>query len=105
MLFLFPIIRIVIYDDYITKINSNYRKDIIAKNSSGVATDYKVIASVNFIVKIDGKEKNISFGENIKIVNNSDIFEQNNYEKNLKRNFASSIVKKLIFKILRKNDS
>ena len=47
-------------NEYEIIINSNYRKDIIAKNSSGVATDYKVIASVNFIVKIDGKEKNIS---------------------------------------------
>ena len=92
-------------NEYEIIINSNYRKDIIAKNSSGVATDYKVIASVNFIVKIDGKEKNIGFEETIKIVNNSDIFKQNNYEKNLKRNFASSIVKKLIFKILRKSDS
>jgi hypothetical protein len=39
------------------------------------------------------------------MVNNTDIFEQNNYEKNLKKNFASSIVKKLIIKILRTNDN
>ena len=92
-------------NEYDIIINSNYKKDIITKNSSGVATDYKVIATVNFEVKIDGKDKNINFEETIKIVNNSDIFKQNTYERNLKRNFASSIVKKLITKILRNSDN
>ena len=92
-------------NEYEIIVNSNYKKNIIAKNSSGVATDYKVIASVNFIVKIDGKDKNINFEETMKIVNNSDIFKQNTYERNLKRNFASSIVQKLITKILRNSDN
>ena len=92
-------------NEYEIIVKSDYKKNIIAKNSSGVATDYKVIATVNFVVKIDGKDKNINFEETIKIVNNSDIFKQNTYERNLKRNFASSIVKKLITKILRNSDN
>ena len=78
---------------------------VIAKDSSGVATDYKVVATVNFIVKLNGKNQNINFQETIKMVNNSDTFKQKAYEKNLKRNFASSIIKKLIIKILTISDS
>jgi uncharacterized membrane protein YjgN (DUF898 family) len=92
-------------NEYQVTINSYYDKEVIAKNASGVATDYRVIANVNFIVKFNGKDENINFQESIKMVNNTDIFEQNNYEKNLKKNFASSIVKKLIIKILRTNDN
>ena len=39
------------------------------------------------------------------IKNNSNSFEQNNYEKNVKRNFASSIREKIIIKIFELNDN
>ena len=58
------------------------------------ATD-KILKIINEI-----NSKNI---EDIK--NQSDTFEQNIYEKNLKRNFASSIREKLISKILNLNDN
>ena len=92
-------------NEYEIIVNSNYNKLVIAKDSSGVATDYKVVATVNFIVKLNGKNQNINFQETIKMVNNSDTFKQKAYEKNLKRNFASSIIKKLIIKILTISDS
>ena len=92
-------------NEYKVIVNSNYEKIIIAKDSSGIATDYKVIATANFTVKSNGKDENIRFQETIRMVNNSDIFEQNTYEKNLKRNFASSIIKKLIIKILTISDN
>ena len=92
-------------NEYEVIVNSNYEKIIIAKDSSGIATDYKIIATANFTVELNGKDENINFQETIKIVNNSDIFEQNTYEKNLKRNFASSVIKKLIIKILTISDN
>ena len=92
-------------NEYKVIVNSNYEKIIIAKDSSGIATDYKVIATANFTVKSNGKDEDIRFQETIRMVNNSDIFEQNTYEKNLKRNFASSIIKKLIIKILTISDN
>ena len=92
-------------NEYKVIVNSNYEKIIIAKDSSGIATDYKIIATASFTVELNGKDENINFQENIKIVNNSDIFEQNTYEKNLKRNFASSVIKKLIIKILTISDN
>ena len=69
-------------NEYKVIVNSNYEKIIIAKDSSGIATDYKVIATANFTVKSNGKDEDIRFQETIRMVNNSDIFEQNTYEKN-----------------------
>lgn len=86
-------------------INSNYEKIIISKNSSGVAIDYKIIVVTKIAVNIDGKIVNMEFKENNNIKNNSDSFEQNNYEKNLKKNFASSVREKLMFRILNFNDN
>ena len=45
------------------------------------------------------------FEESINIKNQSDTFEQNIYEKNIKRNFASSIREKLISAILSLDDN
>lgn len=89
---------------YEINILSNYNKKTISKDASGVATNFKV--SLNAIISIinDGKAKEFEFNEEINITNNLDSFEQNNYERNIKKNFASSIRGKLIIKILNTDD-
>ena len=76
---------------YNISINSNYQKIIVSKNSAGVATDYKLIADTVISFDKEGKNNILNFNENINIKNNSNSFEQNNYEKSIKKNFASSI--------------
>jgi hypothetical protein len=85
---------------YDISINSKYQKIIVSKNSAGVATDYKLIVDTE--INFDKEDKNniLNFNENINIKSNSNSFEQNNYEKNIKKNFASSISNKLIINIL-----
>jgi hypothetical protein len=87
---------------YNISINSNYQKIIVSKNSAGVATDYKLIAET--VISFDKEDKNsiFNFNENINIKSNSNSYEQNNYEKSIKKNFASSISNKFIIKILNK---
>ena len=87
---------------YDISISSKYRKIIVSKNSAGVATDYKLI--VDTTVSFDKEVKNniLNFNENINIKSNSNSYEQNNYEKSIKKNFASSISNKFIIKILNK---
>jgi hypothetical protein len=87
---------------YNISINSNYQKIIVSKNSAGVATDYKLIAET--VISFDKESKNniLNFNENINIKSNSNSYEQNNYEKSIKKNFASSISNKFIIKILNK---
>ena len=90
---------------YDIALNSNYQKGIISKNTSGVATNYNISADVEINLSLNGKIINLIFNENMNIKNNSNSFEQNNYEKNIKRNFASSIREKLIIKLLELDDN
>ena len=79
-------------------------KIAITKNSSGVTTNYNILAYVKVNLSLNENNKNLVFKENINIKNNVNSFEQNNYEKNVKKNFASSIREKLILKIIELND-
>jgi outer membrane lipopolysaccharide assembly protein LptE/RlpB len=92
-------------NEYKIIVDSNFKKIIVTKNSSGVATNYKIIATANFTVKSNNKDMNFNFQETINTAHNSDLFKQNIYEKNLKRNFANSFIKKLIIKILGNSDN
>jgi outer membrane lipopolysaccharide assembly protein LptE/RlpB len=90
---------------YDINIDTEFKKDILAKNSSGVITDYNLSVVSVFSINLNNKNKTFKFEENLNIKNQSDIFEQNMYEKNIKRNFASSIREKLISAILIANDN
>ena len=86
--------------EYQLKINSDYKKVITSKNSAGVASNYNILATVEITVKFNNKIDIFQFQESINIKPNSNAFEQQKYENNIKRNFASSIREKLIIKIL-----
>jgi outer membrane lipopolysaccharide assembly protein LptE/RlpB len=90
---------------YDLKIDTDYEKKVLAKNASGVITDYNLSVNAVFSVNLKNKIKTFKFTENINIKNQTDTFEQNTYEKNTKRNFASSIREKLITAILNSNDN
>jgi outer membrane lipopolysaccharide assembly protein LptE/RlpB len=90
---------------YYIKIDTDYEKEVLAKDSTGVITDYNLSITSVFSVDLNNKNKTFKFEENINIKNQTDTFEQNTYEKNIKRNFASSIREKLISAILNTNDN
>ena len=90
---------------YNIKIDTDYKKIVLTKNSSGVITDYSLFVVSVFSVNLNNKVETFKFEENINIKNLTDNYEQNTYEKNIKRNFASSIREKLIFAILSLNDN
>ena len=90
---------------YNIALNSNYQKIAVTKNSSGVTTNYNILAHVKINLSLNESNKNLVFKENVNIKNNTNSFEQNNYEKNVKKNFASSIREKLILKIIELNDN
>lgn len=81
-------------------INTVFKKKIITKNSAGVITDYELLASSTFSVLHNGQTQLITLRETINVKNISDNFEQSLYERNVKKNFASSIREKLMLKIL-----
>ena len=90
---------------YNIKIDTDYKKETLTKDSSGVITDYNLSAVSVFSINLKNINKTFTFEENINIKNQTDTFEQNTYEKNIKRNFASSIREKLILAILSINDN
>ena len=90
---------------YDINIDTDYKKDILTKNSSGVITDYNLSVVSVFSINLKNRNETFKFEENINIKSQSDIFEQNTYEKNIKRNFASSIREKLMSAILVANDN
>ena len=90
---------------YEISILSKYIKNIISKDTSGVATDFKVSVNAKISIINDEETKEFEFNEKINIKNNLDSFEQNSYERNIKKNFESSIREKLITKILSTNDN
>ena len=90
---------------YSLKINTDYKKEILTKNSSGEITDFTLSVTSIFVLKFNDITQNMKFEESIDIKNQSNSFEQNIYEQNIKKNFASSIREKLFSKIYSLNDN
>jgi hypothetical protein len=82
------------------EIETNYTKTVLTKDGSGLITNYKLSTNAKFIIFFNDKTKKIVFDETINIKNQTDTFEQDVYEKSIKRNFASIIREKLISEIL-----
>ena len=77
------------------KIDSNYEKKIISKDLKGSASDYQLIATVNFQIIENNKTETINYQEKQNIKKNSNSFDQINYENTIKENFATSFIRKL----------
>jgi len=89
---------------YDISLNSEYQKIIVSKNSSGVATDYKILVNTIINIKLNNKTHDFKFNESINIKNNSNSIEQNKYERNIKKNFASLIRESLLIKMFNLDD-
>ena len=79
---------------------TEYNKEELAKNTSGSVTDYKLSAKSILTIYFNEKSKKVIFNESINIKNQTNNFEQDSYEKNIKINFASSLREKMISEIL-----
>ena len=90
---------------YDISLNSKYEKITVSKNSSGVATDFKILVNTKINIKLNKNIHNLKFIESINIKNNSNSFEQNKYERNIKQNFASLVREKLVIKIFNLDDN
>jgi len=85
---------------YNITVDTKYEKNVLTKDSSGAVTDYELTVNSTFLINYNEKSKSAVIVETINIKNRTDSFEQDLYEENIKRNFASSIREKLISEIL-----
>ena len=87
-------------DKFDVTIVTRYKKEELTKNKAGSVTDYNLSVNTIFTIYFDGKSKKVTFNDNINIKDQTNNFEQDAYEKNIKKNFASSLRQKLISEIL-----
>ena len=81
------------------KINTTYTKSILAKDSSGNATDYQANALTTFLIDQNLVTKQFDINEKFNFQKMSDKYEEKSYEENIKKNLASSISQKLILRL------
>ena len=81
------------------KINTNFVKIILARNTKGTPTDYELKAISSFKITNSDKEQNFVIEEKFNYKKMTNNYEQNNYEKTIKKNIASSITRKLILRL------
>ena len=91
----------------IFKINlkTSYDKNIISKDATGTATNYKINTKINFAFNIKNKDYKINFDENFNVKNISNTYEQANYEKIIIENFTRSAVDQLMIKLMSIDDN
>ena len=92
----------------INKKNKNFKVNILsiatkavsAKNISGDATNFKSTVSIKVNLVMNNKlENNFIITESFNYNNNSNKFNLNTYEKNIKNNLTETITEKLIFRL------
>ena len=75
---------------------SKYEKKITLKNSSGTAKEYELKITVSFNITHENEQKDLKMVETFKMQKIDDAFEESNYEKSIKSNFAENITERLI---------
>ena len=81
------------------KINTSYKKIILAKDSAGNVTDYQANATSTFIIDRNQNAENFNIKEKFNYQKMSDKYEERSYEQNIKKSLATSIAQKLILRL------
>ena len=81
-------------------LNSIFQKKIIAKDSSGNSSDYRLEIDTTFVIKKGNNKKEIFFNEYFMVKKNNDFFEQKNYEDSIKENMVSMIIDQLLIEVI-----
>ena len=81
------------------KINSEYSRKILAKNTLGSTTDYQARAVTEFEINRNEITEKLVVDEKFNYQKISDSYEEKSYEQTIKSNLASSISQKLILRL------
>ena len=82
-------------------IYTDYSKNVLTKDLTGTATDYELILKTNVDINFENlgenKKYKINFTDRFNMKKNDDKYEENSYEKLIKKDFANSLISKIIF--------
>ncbi len=79
--------------------DTEYRKDIVAKDTTGAATEYKIIVETEFTIISEEFQKQIKISESFNMQSMSDKLEEQDYENNINDNLSNTISRKLILQL------
>ena len=86
--------------NFVLNISSISKKIVLAKNTSGVSTTFKMTIIINIeIIMKNNYTNNMQIVESFTYNNNLDKFDLKKYEKEIKRNLAETATSKLISKL------
>ena len=80
-------------------INTEYKKVINSKNATGAASSYELVSVTLIDITKNEKTERLVITKKFIMDKNDNSFDQDNYEKTIKENFASSIVEQLRYKL------
>ena len=84
--------------NYKLNLNTEYKKNIKSRDSTGSAEKYELVIIVNAIIQSELIEpKKLIFEEKFIMNKFEDTFEEENYEKTIKENFSDLILDRIIF--------
>ena len=86
-------------EKYDIDINTKYIKDIIAKDTTGAATEYKLTINASFNVISDNYEREFLFKESFNMKSISDKLEEQDYEEDIQSNLVNIITRKLVLQL------
>ena len=84
---------------YDINLETKYTKNIIAKDTTGAATEYKLTINVSFKVNSNEYDREFIFQESFNMKSISDKLEEKDYEENIKSNLVDIITRKLILQL------
>ena len=86
--------------NYNVVINSEYSKTIVAKDTAGNVTDYKISVIISFDVTSEKFNKFFEFDESFNMKKLANKIEELDYEKNIKNNLVEIITQKLVAQLI-----
>ena len=79
--------------------NSDYKKNIVAKDTTGAATEYKIIIETEFIILSSNEEQQLKLVESFNMQKINDKLEEQDYEESIKNSLTNIIARKLILRL------
>ena len=86
---------------YKIRINTDFNKKSIAKDTTGKTTDYRIEMKINFLIENVEVSRKLSLYETFDYKNINDSVELLKYENSIKQNIANIAVEKLISQLTR----
>ena len=80
-------------------INTEYKKTINSKNATGAASSFELVSRTLINITKNSKSHEMIVTKKFIMDKNDNSVDQNNYERTVKENFASSIIEQLRFKL------